>query len=236
MEPTIYKPGVYKTPGVYKGTGGIYNGRGVYKGSGGGSPDPQPPEGYTRYKYLENINFGSSILLNLAGQNLNWNDSFEICLEFPNGIPSEIQWFIIGSDWYQNNGVRFSNYGGRAIQGGWNTSIQTSPHINAPNNDYNEFLDSNKQIRIFENKDKLIINGDEHINTHGSEVSTVQIAATIQSSNDCLCRFIEMLCYDENMNLYEKIVPAKDPDGKSGILKLYSQVFRDNSQNFIAFD
>lgn len=30
MEPTIYKPGAYKTLGVYKGTDGIYNGRGVY--------------------------------------------------------------------------------------------------------------------------------------------------------------------------------------------------------------
>ena len=30
MEPMIYKPGAYKTPGVYKGVGGIYNGRGVY--------------------------------------------------------------------------------------------------------------------------------------------------------------------------------------------------------------
>lgn len=29
MEPTIYKPGAYKTPGVYK-TPGIYNGRGIY--------------------------------------------------------------------------------------------------------------------------------------------------------------------------------------------------------------
>lgn len=32
MEPTIYKPGVYNTPGVYKGAGGIYKGR----GGGGG--------------------------------------------------------------------------------------------------------------------------------------------------------------------------------------------------------
>ena len=37
MEPMIYKPGAYKTPGVYKGAGGIYNGRGVYK-IGGGPP------------------------------------------------------------------------------------------------------------------------------------------------------------------------------------------------------
>ena len=39
MEPTIYNPGIYKTPGVYKGDGGIYKGRGVYKsGEGGGGP------------------------------------------------------------------------------------------------------------------------------------------------------------------------------------------------------
>ena len=36
MEPTIYKPGAYKTPGVYNGTGGIYNGRGVYEMGGAG--------------------------------------------------------------------------------------------------------------------------------------------------------------------------------------------------------
>lgn len=31
MEPTIYKPSAYKSPGIYKGAGGIYKGRGVYK-------------------------------------------------------------------------------------------------------------------------------------------------------------------------------------------------------------
>lgn len=37
MEPMIYKPGAYNTPGVYKGAGGVYNGRGVYNdGAGGG--------------------------------------------------------------------------------------------------------------------------------------------------------------------------------------------------------
>ena len=39
MEPTIYKPGAYKTPGIYKGAGGIYKGRGVYK-DGAGQIDP----------------------------------------------------------------------------------------------------------------------------------------------------------------------------------------------------
>lgn len=30
MEPTIYKPGMYKSPGIYNGAGGIYKGRGIY--------------------------------------------------------------------------------------------------------------------------------------------------------------------------------------------------------------
>lgn len=30
MEPTICKPGAYKSTGVYNGAGGVYNGRGVY--------------------------------------------------------------------------------------------------------------------------------------------------------------------------------------------------------------
>lgn len=205
-------------------------------GSGGGSPDPQPPAGYTRYKYLEKINFGDSVFLNLNSQQLNWNDTFEICLEFPNGINNNLQWFIISSDWYVKNGARFSNYGGRAIQSCWNMDVQTAPKINAPNNDYNDFLDNNKQIRIVENKDKIIVNGIEYTNAKGSETAIIEVNATVQSNLGIPCRFVEMLCYDENMNLYEKIVPAKDPDGKSGILKLYSQTFRDNSQNFLAID
>lgn len=35
MEPTIYKPGSYKTPGIYKGSCGIYKGRGVYNDGAG---------------------------------------------------------------------------------------------------------------------------------------------------------------------------------------------------------
>ena len=51
MEPMIYKPGAYNTPGVYKGSGGIYKGRGVYNdGAGGGSPIP--PE-YTAYDWIQ---------------------------------------------------------------------------------------------------------------------------------------------------------------------------------------
>ena len=30
MDPKIYKPGAYNTPGIYKGSGSIYKGRGVY--------------------------------------------------------------------------------------------------------------------------------------------------------------------------------------------------------------
>ena len=40
MEPTIYKPGAYKSPGIYKGAGGIYKGRGVYNCGG----DPVIPK------------------------------------------------------------------------------------------------------------------------------------------------------------------------------------------------
>ena len=35
MEPTIHKPGAYKSTGIYKGAGGIYNGRGVYNDGSG---------------------------------------------------------------------------------------------------------------------------------------------------------------------------------------------------------
>lgn len=36
MEPTICKPGAYKSTGVYNGAGGVYNGRGVYNDGTGG--------------------------------------------------------------------------------------------------------------------------------------------------------------------------------------------------------
>lgn len=39
MEPTIYKPSAYKSPGVYNGAGEIYKGSGVYK-DGAGKIDP----------------------------------------------------------------------------------------------------------------------------------------------------------------------------------------------------
>lgn len=39
MEPTIYKPGSYNTPGVYNGAGGIYKGRGVYNMGIGTDPN-----------------------------------------------------------------------------------------------------------------------------------------------------------------------------------------------------
>lgn len=35
MEPTIYKPGAYKSPDIYNGAGGIYKGRGVYNDGSG---------------------------------------------------------------------------------------------------------------------------------------------------------------------------------------------------------
>lgn len=50
MEPIIYKPGAYKSPGIYKGTGGIYNGRCVYNDGTGGYNVPY----YTKF---ENFNF-----------------------------------------------------------------------------------------------------------------------------------------------------------------------------------
>lgn len=41
MQPTICKPSIYKTPGVYKGAGGLYNGRGVYNDGAGGGVNPE---------------------------------------------------------------------------------------------------------------------------------------------------------------------------------------------------
>lgn len=40
-KPTIYKPGAYKTPSIYKSAGGIYKGRGVYND---GSIPPAPDD------------------------------------------------------------------------------------------------------------------------------------------------------------------------------------------------
>lgn len=53
MEPTIYKPGAYNTPGVYKGAGGIYNGAGVYNYGAGGGGGNIVNIGGRDYKFVE---------------------------------------------------------------------------------------------------------------------------------------------------------------------------------------
>ena len=79
MEPTIFKPGAYKTPGVCKGAGGIYKGRGVYNdGAGGGGESPDIPDEYkdqfkqvnyiqsnTSHVFINGISCKSSDLLKL---------------------------------------------------------------------------------------------------------------------------------------------------------------------------
>lgn len=61
MEPTIYKPGVYNTPGVYKGAGGIYKGRGVYKDGENGLK-------LYYYTLYENFDFSTKIDYPIIGE------------------------------------------------------------------------------------------------------------------------------------------------------------------------
>lgn len=69
MEPTIYKPGAYKSPGIYKGAGGIYNGRGVYNdGSGGGNTD-------IIYKTaFNNFDIATGVDVPLIGENVTYTN------------------------------------------------------------------------------------------------------------------------------------------------------------------
>ena len=69
MEPTICKPGAYKTPGVYKGAGGIYKGRGVYNdGAGGGNTD-------IIYKTIfNNYDVATGVDVPLIGENVTYTN------------------------------------------------------------------------------------------------------------------------------------------------------------------
>ena len=53
MEPTIYKPGAYKSPGIYKGAGGIYKGRGVYNDGEGGNGGDFVEIGGRKYPFVK---------------------------------------------------------------------------------------------------------------------------------------------------------------------------------------
>lgn len=61
MEPTIYKPGAHKTPGVYNGPGGVYKGRGVYNDSDNVSP-------LYYYTLFENFDFATKIDYPIIGE------------------------------------------------------------------------------------------------------------------------------------------------------------------------
>jgi len=69
MEPTIYKPGANKSPGIYNCAGGIYKGSGVYNYGAGVSPVPPIPPEYQLVEYIKlfnrtTINTGVKFLLN----------------------------------------------------------------------------------------------------------------------------------------------------------------------------
>lgn len=82
MDPTIYKPVAYKSPGIYKGAGGIYKGRGVYKdGGGGGGGDA--PAGWHHIECIKKVNNTTSkFYLNIAAENQISNSDLEFKLTF----------------------------------------------------------------------------------------------------------------------------------------------------------
>lgn len=91
MKPTIYNTGLYKTPGIYKGTGGIYNGRGIYKGGGG---DILPP-GLVIVEYF-NKSFGES---KTSGTINNFYFDNTCPLLINGGAPVAENYDLISLDW-----------------------------------------------------------------------------------------------------------------------------------------
>jgi uncharacterized protein (TIGR02145 family) len=88
MEPTIYKPGAHKTPGIYKGAGDIYKGAGVYKGGAGGGGGKLIIGG----REYNVVNIGSQIWLS---ENLDYK--FNGCNIGGGGNPTT------PNAWYYNN-------------------------------------------------------------------------------------------------------------------------------------
>ena len=83
MEPKIYKPGAYNTPGVYNGAGGIYNGRGVYNDGATPPPPPPLPDNLVFVNYFSK-NFGETPT---TGNVLNWSKDLTCPLNVSGGAP-----------------------------------------------------------------------------------------------------------------------------------------------------
>lgn len=117
MEPTIYKPGAYKSPGVYNGAGGIYKGFGLYNdgtGGGGGGVD----DDFFLLTYFENednkpkcykgeCNTSFSNFQNLGVINTDWgNVPFSKCENNNNNNNALIFNTIDGISEYLDDGGR----------------------------------------------------------------------------------------------------------------------------------
>lgn len=64
-DPIVYKPGAYKSPGIYNGAGGVYNGHGVYN-MGGDSL------GIVYHTKFDNFDKDTGLDIPIVGPSLNW--------------------------------------------------------------------------------------------------------------------------------------------------------------------
>ena len=99
MEPTIYKPGAYKTPGVYKGTGGIYKGRDVY--NDGATPPPgKVIFGGIEYEFtkINNLYWINSSLKNITSDYFETPFGRDVGLLYGYNVFSEIT-ALLHDDW-----------------------------------------------------------------------------------------------------------------------------------------
>lgn len=226
MEPTIYKPGAYKSPGIYNGACGVYNGLGVYKdGAGGGSPIP--PE-YTAYDWIR---------FDGAGGSLNWlihvdidivdNENCEFVIKYKLENHSCRMLFIAdkpnASPDYAFLEIGSGDYGTKTafnLKNG-NTDIWLTPYAALSYfTDKSEVSFINGKVKDFTTDSVLCENAGTY-----SKISLLNKWLFLGYENNYKFKIYGGMIIKNGITLYE-FVPVKENDtGKCGIYDIVNNVF-----------
>lgn len=150
IEPTIYKPGAYNSPGIYKGAGGVYKGRGVYNdGAGGGN---YVEIGGHKYFYIQ---IGSLLWINEdfildIGDNVLYNDDINYGRYYAGYSINDINAYLTNNnpgwriptlsdanDLYNNSGSTPSESSQNLRSKDWDNGLDTFGFNCKPNGLYN---------------------------------------------------------------------------------------------------
>lgn len=219
MEPTIYKPSIYKGTGIYNGAGGIYKGRGVYKNGEGGGIPPLPPE-YTALKYIEcGLNTGTPQIAGVA--NIAFDDTISLSCEFLENI-NGISWLYFFYTWSFNlRSFKLEGYNQRAFHR-WNSTTSDEQATN-----FTKGL-----FELVCSKDVCEINGVQYPTNTGSPDSSQNLGRIFHFGFNQSCRAYAFKVVDNGGNLKNNLIPAKrNEDGILGFYDVVQNNFRNSVDN-----